>query len=264
MTGAPAHHRVESGVGVPILAPMSVPSAVILTVGNEIISGDVENTNGSWIARRLALVGIEVTLLAALRDDIAEIAPFLDRHRRDADLVFVTGGLGGTPDDLTREAVAASFGVEQAVVDDLAASLRERFGTRGLGDYAARWANLPVGAVPLVNPLGGAPGFMLENVYVFPGLPSEMEAMYESVEARFRGEPIGAWRRTYRTGEGQIVAILEEAGTRHPAVQVGSYPRFLVEGPEVEVVLKSYDPDALSTASEWFQQQLDVALRTSR
>ncbi|MGI9657727.1 MAG: competence/damage-inducible protein A [Gaiellaceae bacterium] len=240
---------------------MTVSSAVILTVGNEIISGDVENTNGSWIARRLALVGIEVSLLAALRDDINEIAPFLDRHRQGTDLVFVTGGLGGTPDDLTREAVAAAFDVEQALVADLAKSLRDRFGSRGLGDYAARWANLPRGAEPLENPLGGAPGFRMENVYVFPGLPAEMEAMYESVEARFGGAPIGAWRQTYRTGEGQIVTILEEAGVRHPAVRIGSYPRFLAEGPEVEVVLKSEDADALSHASAWLQDKLDSVLR---
>lgn len=239
-------------------------SALILTVGNEIICGDVENTNGSWIARRLELVGIEVQLLATLRDDIDEIATFLAEHRQRADIVFVTGGLGGTPDDLTREAVAAAFGVSQAVVEDLAAALRERFEPRGLGGYAARWANLPQGAEPLVNPLGGAPGFLLENVYVFPGLPAEMEAMYDSVEHRFRRAPIGAWRRSYRTGEGQIVAILEEAGESHPLVRIGSYPRFLRDGPEVEVVLKSGDPVALRRASTWLAARLESALGGQR
>jgi len=234
-------------------------SAVIVTVGNEIVSGDVENTNASWLARRLGELGIEVLLLAAVRDDVEEVATLLRVEMRRAELVFVTGGLGGTPDDLTREAVAAAFGVECEELPEVAASLRERFGPRGLGEYAARWAKLPVGARPVENPLGGAPGFVLENVHVLPGLPSEMEAMFDSIAEEFRGRPIGTWRRRYGTGEGQIVSALEEATRRHPQVTVGSYPSFGAEGPEVEVVLKSSDDEALAAASAWVEAALEEA-----
>ena len=226
-----------------------------MTIGNEIVSGDVENTNGSWLARRLAELGVEVRMLAALRDDVEEIAAFL-AARDSVDHVFVTGGLGGTPDDVTREALAAAFGVDSTEIADLAARLRERFGPRGLADYAARWARLPHGAVPLENPLGGAPGFRLGNVFVLPGLPSEREAMFESLVEELRGEPIGSWRRSYRTGEGQIVRMLEEATRRYPAVSVGSYPRFTPRGPEVDVVLKSADPRALAEATAWIEREL--------
>ena len=233
------------------------PSAVVLTVGNEIVSGDVENTNASWLARRLGELGLEVRLLAAVRDSVDEIAAFLRDEAEHADVVIVTGGLGGTPDDLTREGVAAAFGVPTEEIPDLAGSLRERFGKRGLGDYAARWARLPSGSAALENPLGGAPGFLLGNVYVLPGLPSEMMAMFETIADGFRGAPIGAWRRRYPTGEGQIVAVLEEATRRHPAVMIGSYPSFLDTGPEVEVVLKSSDADALGEAAAWLEAALD-------
>lgn len=232
-----------------------------MTVGNEIVCGDVENTNASWLARRLAELGVEVRLVAAVRDDIEAIASFLAAERPRAGFVFVTGGLGGTPDDITREAVAASFGVDSAEVGDLAERLRSRFAARGLGEYAARWARLPSGAEPLENPLGGAPGFVLENVWVLPGLPSEMKAMFDSVASRFRGPPIASWRRRYRTGEGQIVAVLEQATALHPAVSVGSYPRFLADGPEVEVVLKSSDERALANATEWVERALDAVVR---
>jgi nicotinamide-nucleotide amidase len=234
----------------------SARTAVVLTVGNEIVSGDVENTNASWLARRLADLGIEVQLMAAVRDDVEEIAAFLRAEEPRADFLFVTGGLGGTPDDITREGVAGAFGVPCEEVVTVAATLRRRFEDRGLGDYAARWACLPRGAEPLENPLGGAPGFVLENVFVFPGLPREMEAMFDSVAERLRGRPIGTWRRSYRTGEGQIVGVLEEATRRHPAVTVGSYPRFLADGPEVEVVLKSSDEEALAEATAWVQAAL--------
>ncbi len=231
-------------------------TAAILTVGNEIVSGDVENTNASWLARRLGHVGVEVKLAAAIRDDVQEIAAFLQAERPRVALVFVTGGLGGTPDDITREGVAAAFGVPCEEIGSVAASLRNRFDPRGLGEYAARWACLPQGAEPLENPLGGAPGFVMQNVFVFPGLPREMEAMFDTVVDRFTGRAIATWRRSYRTGEGQIVAVLEEATRRHPAVTVGSYPRFLPNGPEVEVVLKSSDDEALEVASSWLEDAL--------
>jgi nicotinamide-nucleotide amidase len=231
-------------------------TSVILTIGNEVVSGDIENTNASWLARRLAALGISVNLMVAIRDDIGEIGAFLRTERGRADLIFVTGGLGGTPDDVTREGVAEGFGVACEELPDVAGTLRERFEPRGLGDYAARWACLPVGAEPLENPLGGAPGFVLENVYVFPGLPSEMKAMFDTVAQRFAGAPIATWRQSYRTGEGQIVAILEEATRRHPTVSVGSYPRFLDDGPEVTVVLKSDDEAALGDASAWVEAAL--------
>ena len=231
-------------------------TAVVLTVGNEIVSGDVENTNASWLARRLASLGVAVRLAAALPDDVDEIAAFLRLESRRVDLVFVTGGLGGTPDDVTREAVAAAFALPREEVASVADELRRRFARRGLSEYAARWARIPRGAEPLANPLGGAPGFALENVYVLPGLPSEMEAMFDAISDRFRGPPIATWRRTYRTGEGQIVAVLEEATQRHPAVAVGSYPRFLTDGPEVEVVLKSSDEAALAEAAAWAEAAL--------
>jgi molybdenum cofactor synthesis domain-containing protein len=235
-------------------------SAAIVTIGNELLSGDVENTNGSWLARRLEGIGVPVRLIAVLPDDIQAIAEFVKTSSQTADVVLVTGGLGGTPDDVTREGLAATFGVEQQEVTELADELRARF----LSDpeYAARWARLPAGSRPLENPLGGAPGFAIENVYVLPGLPSEMEAMYERIEPELAAErPIGSWRRTYRTRESTIVRVLVESAKLHPGVLVGSYPRFSSAGPEVDVVLKSSDAEALRAAAAWIEDALDEATR---
>ena len=121
----------------------------------------------------------------------------------------------------------------------------------------ARWANLPVGCRPLGNPRGGAPGFALENVYVLPGLPAEMEAMFETVADELAtGPPIGAWRRRLRTTESRIVGVLEAAAERYPSILVGSYPSFSADGPEVEVVLKSSDSDTLADAAAWVAEAL--------
>jgi nicotinamide-nucleotide amidase len=231
-------------------------TAAILTIGNELVSGDVPNTNASWLARRLAPLGVEVRLTAALPDEIDTVAEFVRAEAPRVDFLLVTGGLGGTPDDLTREAIAAAFLVEQEEVPEVAADLRARF-TRD-PEYAARWAMLPRGSRPLANPMGGAPGFALENVYVLPGLPSEMEAMFASIEEEFRGgTPIESWRRVYRTYESRIAASLAEAGERWPGVLVGSYPSFGANGFSVEVVLKSSDAEALAAASAWLAAAIE-------
>jgi len=231
-------------------------TAAILTIGNELVSGDVPNTNASWLARRLAPLGVEVRLTAAVPDEIDAIGAFVRAEAAHVDFVLVTGGLGGTPDDLTREAIAAAFGVPQEVVPEIAADLRSRF-TRD-PEYAARWANLPQGSRPLANPLGGAPGFAIGNVYVLPGLPSEMEAMFSSIEDEFRrGSPIESWRRVYRTYESVIASTLSETVERWPGVLVGSYPSVGSGGFTVEVVLKSRDLVALAEASAWVDSAIE-------
>jgi molybdenum cofactor synthesis domain-containing protein len=231
-------------------------TAAILTIGNELVSGDVTNTNGSWLAQRLAPLGVGVRLIAAVPDEIEAIAELVRAEAPRVDFLLVTGGLGGTPDDLTREALAHAFAVEQVEVPELAAALRGRF--TGDPEYAAAWARLPAGSRPIENPLGGAPGFALENVFVLPGLPAEMQAMFDSVAEEFRrGAPIGSWRGVYRTRESIIAPLLVEAGERWPAVLVGSYPSFLADGPQVEVVVKSSDAGALAAASAWLAAAIE-------
>jgi nicotinamide-nucleotide amidase len=231
-------------------------SAAILTIGNELTSGDVADTNGAWLAHRLERIGVSVTILAAVPDEIDAVARFIRREAPEVDFVVVTGGLGGTPDDLTREALSAAFGVEQRTVQELADALRARF-TRD-PEYAARWAELPAGSRAIENPLGGAPGFVIENVYVLPGLPAEMRGMFDAIADEFSGEPpIGSWRRTYKTREQEIVGVLTEVRERFPSVLVGSYPSFEV-GPEVEVVLKSSDANQLAAAVDFVTAALDT------
>lgn len=235
-------------------------TASIVSIGNELLSGDTVNTNAAWLAQQLEELGVSVTLMAVLPDDIDRIAEFVSTEAPRADFMLVTGGLGGTPDDVTREALSAAFEAPQSEVVDLAERLRARF--RSDPEYAARWAQLPLGARPLENPLGGAPGFVVQNVYVLPGLPAEMKAMFETVVDELRTErPISSWRRTYETTEARIVTVLEAMGDRYPGVLVGSYPKFHAEGATVEVVVKSSDSEALRAAVAWIEQALEEATR---
>jgi molybdenum cofactor synthesis domain-containing protein len=231
-------------------------TAAIVTIGNELVSGDVPNSNASWLARRLAPLGVATRALVAIPDEVDVIAETIRREAAHHDVVLVTGGLGGTPDDITREALAHTFGVPQVEYPELVADLTARF--RGDPAYVTPWAHLPEGSRPLENPLGGAPGFTLENVYVFPGLPAEMEAMFLAIEEEFRrGSPIAAWRRVLHTRESAIAPALLEVGERWPGVLVGSYPTFSEDGPTVEVVLKSSDEEELAAAAQWLESALE-------
>jgi len=233
-------------------------TASIITIGYELLSGDTVKTNASWLAQQLEELGVAVTLMASLPDEIDRIAAFVRTEAERADIVLVTGGLGGTPDDVTREAMAEAFEAPQGEVSDLAERLRSRFPADP--EYAARWANLPAGARPLENPLGGAPGFVVGNVYVLPGLPAEMKAMFATFTSELATEqPITSWRRTYETTEARIVGVLEAMGDRYPGVLVGSYPKFHPDGATVEVVVKSSDPAALEAAVAWIERALEEA-----
>jgi molybdenum cofactor synthesis domain-containing protein len=198
-----------------------------------------------------------VRLVVAVPDDVDAIATIVRREAGETDLVVVTGGLGGTPDDVTREAIAAAFDRPQREHEEIAARLRARF-TRS-PEYAARWALLPEGARPLEIERGGAPGFVLENVYVLPGLPGEMKPMFESIEDELRRErPIASWRRTFTTRESEITPLLVEVARRYPDLRVGSYPTFTPDGPLVEVVVKSADEETLAAASAWLATQIEA------
>lgn len=236
-------------------------TASLVSIGNELLSGDTVNTNAAWLAQELEELGIGVTLMAVLPDDVERIGEFVRTEAPQSDYMIVTGGLGGTPDDVTREGIAAAFEAQQAEVVDLAERLRSRFPSDR--EYAARWAQLPTGARPIENPLGGAPGFVIQNVYVLPGLPAEMKAMFHLIVGELRTErPISSWRRTYETTEARIVGVLEAMGDRYPGVLVGSYPKFHSEGATVEVVVKSSDAEALKAAVGWLEAALEEATKT--
>ena len=228
--------------------------AAILTIGNELVAGDTENTNASWLARRLETLGVKVVISAAVPDEIERIVDFVRRERARVDHLLVTGGLGGTPDDITREAFAAAFDVPQEVV---AGACRRPALSASSGDpeYAARWAALPAGARPLDNPLGGAPGFLIENTWVLPGLPSEMKAMFDLLRRRVRAPTVrsrpggAATRPASRRSR-------RRSRRRRPAGPLSASARIRASsaaGPEVEVVLKSADPAALGAAKSWLE-----------
>ena len=217
--------------------------AVVICIGDELLTGDIEDTNATWLARQLFALGADLKKITVIPDDVDVIAAELGRAGADA--VIVTGGLGPTHDDVTRYGVAKAAGVP--LVRDAAAMRVVEGRGRKLAPAAYVMADIPAGAEVIPNPVGAAPGFIVGGrIYAFPGVPSELKAMFPLVSERFKGKTIVVdWLITKRK-ESDIVAPLNEAVRRFPEVSFGSYPSDVVR-----IKMKSRDADAVRRAKEW-------------
>ncbi|WP_410765880.1 competence/damage-inducible protein A [Haloferax sp. DFSO60] len=234
----------------------------ILTVGNELLAGDIENTNATWLARRLTEGGATVTRVQTVPDDHEVIADVVAEWSDAFDAVIVTGGLGGTPDDITMEAVAAGMGREFVLNDEAAeqvtATIEAILERRPDIDFeldVAWYASMPEGAEVLPNSEGLAPGCLAGNVYVLPGIPEEMKPMFESIAERFAGERHSqSWYAN--VPEGAVAEILTEVQGRFD-VEVGSYPN---RGGPTRIKLTAGDERELDAASSWFEANVSMEL----
>ncbi|MFH1313354.1 MAG: competence/damage-inducible protein A [Candidatus Eisenbacteria bacterium] len=210
--------------------------ASIITIGDELIGGETVDTNSVYLARRLGELGIGVVRIVSIADDADEISSELMRAVDEADLVFVTGGLGSTADDVTKCAVARATGREPFVDERLLSDLKERFKDhKGVQPYVLEnLATLPGGSRPLENPVGAAAGlavsFRDSTVYLFPGVPREMEAIFEgTVVGELRERRSDEFRktrlvRTIGISESRIAERLEHM-LPLPGISLGSLPR---------------------------------------
>lgn len=215
-----------------------VETAVLLAVGTELTTGATRDTNGGDIAGQLTALGVAVVRLVALPDDLAAATQAVRAGLRDADLVVTTGGLGPTPDDLTREAIAGALGRVPAVDPEQAVVLQRLFERRGVAMAAAnsKQAWLIPGAAALPNPNGTAPGWWVEApggriVVALPGPPREMRPMWQDhVLPRLRAIGLGVDRaeavlRLTGVGESALVELIGEGVLRATNPVVATYAR---------------------------------------
>jgi nicotinamide-nucleotide amidase len=233
--------------------------AAVVTVGDELLAGDTENTNATWLARELTERGVDVRRVLTIPDVEADIVETVREYAARYDAVLVTGGLGGTPDDLTMDAVAAAFDRELEP-NDLARADIERTLEAITGDYPdlnvdiEAEAAIPAGARPLVNDAGLSPGAVVENVYVLPGIPDEMQRMFEGVADEFTGDVES--RVLYTTEpEGNLIERLDAVRNRF-GVQVGCYPDR--EAGHNRLKLRSEDDAKLEAAAGWLHDEVAV------
>jgi molybdenum cofactor synthesis domain-containing protein len=199
------------------------PTACVLIIGNEILSGKTQDVNLQFLGVELAKLGIRLAEGRVVRDEPAAIIRHVNEARREFTYVFTTGGIGPTHDDITAECVAQAFGVPLELNDDAVQRLK-RSG-RPLNEARLRMARIPRGAQLVDNPVSNAPGFRIENVFVFAGIPSIARAMFASaVPQLVHGAPILSASVDAYLPEGDFAAALTEIQRRHLGVEIGSYP----------------------------------------
>jgi nicotinamide-nucleotide amidase len=203
-----------------------VKKGSIVSIGNEVLSGQTVDTNAAYIARRLRAANVPVVSIYAAPDEVEAIRRVLALAACDADVVVISGGLGPTDDDLTRQAMAEFLGVELVLHEDLLAKIQEFFDRRGVVMPArnAIQAHLPAGTKPIENATGTAPGVEAQKggvvLFALPGVPSEMERMLEvSVLPRVReianSQVIAARRlKCFGAGESTIAGMIGDAMQR--------------------------------------------------
>ena len=238
-------------------------NAAIVTVGNELLAGDIENTNATWLAAELTDRGVDVARIIVVPDKESTVGERIRRWAEAFDAVLVTGGLGGTPDDVTMAAVARGLDRE-LVVDPIAeAEVGEKIDriyaeNPDLGfELRAEWyASLPAGATPIPNPEGLAPGCVADNVYVLPGIPEEMRAVFGNVDSEFGGTVVT--RTLYSPAPEGALASPLGAVTDRFGVRVGSYPNRSAEWTRIK--LTGDDEETVTEAVSWLRDRADAEL----
>lgn len=233
------------------------PTAAVLLIGDEILSGRTKDKNLGFIADYLTVLGIDLKEARIVPDIEDEIVQAMNALRRRYTYVFTTGGIGPTHDDITADAVAKAFGVEiyhhPQAVEILLAHFKQI--GREPNEARLRMARTPKGASLIANPISKAPGFQIGNVFVMAGIPKVMNAMMEEVAPRLeRGTPVISHMVTIQGGEGDVAKPLKEIQDRFPQVIIGSYPFESPQGFATNLVLRSRDQASLASAANDVRQ----------
>ncbi len=229
---------------------MTNPTACIVVIGNEVLSGRTQDANIRFLAQRLGEMGIPVREVRVIPDVEETIVRTINEVRAAFDHVFTTGGIGPTHDDITSECVAKAFGVPWEPQPVVWARMEAHYAPGQFNVARQRMATMPRGAVLIDNGLSIAPGFSMVNVHVMAGVPAIMRAMFEMLAPTLkRGTPVVS-RSVHAANvrEGDIAAGLRDIQSRYAVLDIGSYPYFRDAGPGVAIVAKGTDPAAAEAA----------------
>ena len=231
---------------------MPNPTAAMITIGDEILSGRTRDANLPHLAEALAERGIALREARVVSDVTDEIVAAVNALRARYTHVFTSGGIGPTHDDITADAIASAFGVPIGVREDARAILATNYANPEveLNEARLRMARIPDGATLIDNPVSKAPGFTLGNVHVMAGVPAVFQAMLAGLLPTLTGgRPLLSESVRIDRPEGEIAGPLRTVAEAHPAVAIGSYP-FNRDGRfGANVVARSDDPDALAAAA---------------
>ncbi len=232
-----------------------MPSAAIVIIGNEILTGKFADENAPWLIGRLRALGVDLGRIVTIPDTIDEISHEVRAAAARFDHVFTSGGVGPTHDDLTLPGVAAALDVPLVRHPELERILRTRMGD-ACNAAALRMAEIPEGAELWWEGQVHWPLVVARNVAIFPGVPALLRAKFDAVAHRFAGVPVRTARLVTTATEPEIADLLTEASRTWETVALGSYPRFETTPRTVIVTMESRDDDALAACAGWLRARI--------
>ena len=237
-------------------------TAVLVVIGDEILSGRTQDRNVGQVATWLNDHGIRLAEVRIIPDDLDRIGETINALRSQHDYLFTTGGIGPTHDDITVDAIAAAFGVPVIVHPDARRILEDYYRGRpgGLTEARLRMARTPDGAELLLNPSSGAPGVKMGNVYILAGVPHIAASMLEALTGKLEGgRPIVSVTVGARAPESDVADLLRETEEAHPGVAIGSYPFFKDGKYGANFVIRSDDGELARTTGDDLTKRLREA-----
>lgn len=236
-------------------------TAALLVIGDEILSGRTADRNVSQVATWLNIQGIRLAEVRMVPDVLERIASAVNTLRASYDYLFTTGGIGPTHDDITVDSIAAAFGVPVVIHPEARAILEDYYSDRGgLTDARLRMARVPQGAELIANPLSGAPGVKLENVYILAGVPNIAARMLRALDGKLAGgKPIVSVTVGAFATESEIADLLRDTEAAHEGVAIGSYPFFKDGRHGANFVIRSEDGERAEACAQELGRRLAAA-----
>jgi molybdenum cofactor synthesis domain-containing protein len=240
-------------------------TAGIVLIGNELLSGKVTDTNASYLCRELRALGVAVRKISVVPDEVDLIAAEVSEFSRAHDVVFTSGGVGPTHDDVTMEGVARAMGVP-VVREPRLVALIARHAKGPLNEARLKMAEVPEGAELVAGEQLMFPAVVAGNVYILPGVPEIFRQKFEALKERFRDTPYFLASIFVGIGEGTLADYLNDLLRTHPELMLGSYPEFSNPEYKVKVTLESKDRALMEQAVAELLGRLpaDAVIRVER
>ena len=234
--------------------PIRTAAAVI--IGNEILTGKIADANLVVLARTLRKIGIALQRAVTVLDDLQTISDEVRALSQRYDLVFTSGGVGPTHDDVTIDAVAHAFDTDVVSCEAIETRLRDLYGER-LNDSHLRMARAPRGSELFTSPEMPWPTTVMKNVWILPGIPQIFAMKMATVRAQLRGAATFVLARLYTLlDEGEIKPMLDKVVAAHPNIEVGSYPKWREPRYRTMVTFDGPDEESVNAAKTTLLQQL--------
>jgi molybdenum cofactor synthesis domain-containing protein len=226
-------------------------NAAVIIIGNEILSGRTKETNLEYISVWLNSLGVKVEESRIILDIENEIINCVNELRKKYNYVFTTGGIGPTHDDITAESVSKAFNLKYEIHKEAFAILEKYYKPGEFNESRQKMAKIPSNARLIFNPSSGAPGFIVENVFCLPGIPSILQSMLGNLKNEIQGgKPLISKTINLRTIESEIAVPLKEIQKKNNKVEIGSYPFIQAGKVGVAIVLRSEDKSKISICNE--------------